>query len=192
MSTVRAQSKSNKYLEMRAKQHTHAAQEVGFRASVLERLRRPNHLLSQSRTKLPPTIPEEGEEQAQEVDEDGTVQARENSSSELASALVGSNGRAVSSSSFCRTLEEQNRVLQDRLASQQTVLDQILDTKLQDAASTTIVPQKVRSGATAAGDQMIKLNDHHFEARDSSIQVPQRVERLEAADRSQPLSPSAA
>lgn len=160
---------------------------LDFRASVLQRLRRQSRhsLLSQSRARvLPPTIPEEGEDRDRDQ-EDALTKARQ-------PGLISSQHEAALScdaaaSRVLESLEERNRLLQDRLASQQSVLDHLLSSKLRVATDNSVLTTTVIAtpddAMTACQDQMIKLSDH--------FEVSARTKRSSEADH-RPLSPSAA
>jgi hypothetical protein len=173
-------------------------QEPGFRTLILQRLQRRNPIFFETKSRCPPTIPEEDEEREQEETEEG-AEATGRVIDATASALIAtyssmSTELCDSSKSVYRDLEEQNRVLQARLASQQTVLDRILDTKLQEAA-TSLPQQTIHVNTTELVGQMIKL---HVEpvptTRSECIPIQQQRRPLHKAetDRLAPLSPPAA
>lgn len=158
--------------------------ETDFRAAILQRLRRPPHFrLSRSSFKAsaPSTILEDDDEDASSDSDSDAHPPLSGRSSEPLTAPTETTTSALQS------LEAQNRVLHDRLTSQQAVLDQLLESKLQGA---TAPP-------TATREYMIKLQDHAIDSRSLCItthrsDIDPTPVRAVAATASHPLSPSAA
>ncbi|KAF1327457.1 hypothetical protein FI667_g7585, partial [Globisporangium splendens] len=171
-------------------------QKPGFRASILQRLQRRNPIFFETRSRYPPAIPEEDEEHEQEEsEEDATGHVVDTT----ASTLIATNSststepcESIASKSVCRDLEEQNRVLQERLATQQTVLDRILDTKPHKAA-TPLPQQTLHVKTTDLVDQMIKLHVEPLPTSECILIWQQRRPPGNAdTDRLAPLSPPSA
>ncbi|KAF1319850.1 reverse transcriptase, partial [Globisporangium splendens] len=171
-------------------------QKPGFRASTLQRLQRRNPVFFETRSRCPPAIPEEDEGHEQEESEEDATGRVVNTT---ASTLIATNSststescESIASKSVRRDLEEQNRVLQERLASQQTVLDRILDTKLHKAA-TSLPQQTLHVKTTDPVDQMIKLHAEPLPTSECILIRQQRRPPGNAdTDRLAPLSPPAA
>lgn len=153
-----------------------------FRSSILRRLRnRPSQFSTpQARLRsVPATIVEESEDDVQdELEEKGPLPTH------LAD---------LQSSNALNNLEEQNRVLQERLVSHQSVLNRLLGSRLDVAMSTPSQSRSTRGsqygGVTKTLRHVTKLQAP-LSISTSSNQIEERVDAESAARN--PLSPAAA